>query len=273
MAVYQINYDEVLETALLGVRRAYVFMGLGLNAADHPEMNDYSLKNHSGIVLVQDDLPLDTVDGFKKEFANWIISNGLREMVEAFGLSLDKLHTVLGWAEITKGRVTQEAAKKARNTFDSGGVSKKITLLQERYGIDCQIGDLLDSLVRARNCLSHRRGIVAPRDCNEDSRLTLKWLGFDVVVVDPAGEQKKIPVPVRTPVAFQKGGEVFASRTMHSCHFEVGTEIRLTPNHLGEISMAIIDEAKRLSELGAQALREMGLEVFDRPASGQENLS
>lgn len=47
-----IDFKQVFDIATIGIRRAAVFMGLGINAANNPACNDYHLGDESYINLV-----------------------------------------------------------------------------------------------------------------------------------------------------------------------------------------------------------------------------
>jgi hypothetical protein len=79
----EINLDKILDVAIRGVRRAAIFMGLGVNAASDTEFTDYQLTHLTKIKIVPDVAP-EVVTHFKDEFKIWIEANGFRELVEAF---------------------------------------------------------------------------------------------------------------------------------------------------------------------------------------------
>jgi hypothetical protein len=61
----------------------------------------------------------------------------------------------------------------------------------ERFGIKSGVTDEFQSLTQARNCLSHRRGIVGSEDCTDTSKTKLvlelwKWRMF---VTQPNGSE------------------------------------------------------------------------------------
>src|SRR5688572_21249022 len=85
-----IDADQMAGIARVGVRRAAIFMGLGLHAAKRPDFNDYELSKlpfeagETGLPMdfVPRDAPKATVEQFKAEFATWITGCGLRELLE-----------------------------------------------------------------------------------------------------------------------------------------------------------------------------------------------
>ena len=75
-----INYDEILDTALKGVRRTVAFLGLGVNAAQDPEFRKYSLTGIAQIQLLPADLGTEAIEDIKTHFLTWVVGCGLREL-------------------------------------------------------------------------------------------------------------------------------------------------------------------------------------------------
>ena len=75
-------------------------MGLGLNAARREDFKDYELSkipipddtNHTPTVLVPPGADDKTVLEYKKHFAEWVVTSGLAEVLEHFGLFLTVMH-------------------------------------------------------------------------------------------------------------------------------------------------------------------------------------
>jgi len=63
VATVHIDIDTLLELALRGIRRASVFLGLGVNAAIDPEFKDYQLTNLSNIHII----PANLLEHFDTE--------------------------------------------------------------------------------------------------------------------------------------------------------------------------------------------------------------
>src|SRR5437867_1963433 len=91
-----INVDlrNVLEIALLGVRRAGMFIGLGVNAAENPAIMDYQIHGFKEIHLLPDNLPQPAIEASKRDFRQWIIGNGLTELLHHYSLFLDELYAI-----------------------------------------------------------------------------------------------------------------------------------------------------------------------------------
>lgn len=73
-----LDFDRIHEVALKGIRRAAVFMGLGVNAARDIGYRAYELTDLTQIQIVPSGANDQQVKQFKQEFEIWIIANGLR---------------------------------------------------------------------------------------------------------------------------------------------------------------------------------------------------
>lgn len=101
----EINLDNILDVAIRGVRRAAVFMGLGVNAAMDTKFTNYQLTHLTKLQLVPTVGP-EVISHFKDEFKIWIEANGFRELVETFSNYMDALHQVC--LVIKKGKEHQQ---------------------------------------------------------------------------------------------------------------------------------------------------------------------
>ncbi|NWF74711.1 MAG: hypothetical protein HXY51_16970 [Nitrospirae bacterium] len=122
-----VDLDDIQEIALKGVRRAAVFMGLGLNAAFNKDFKDYRLSQITKVDLVPPDANDAQIENFKKEFSYWIIGNGLRELIENFHVFLDRLHDGCLLFKVTKvGGSSPQEVQAAGEKFYYVGLSAKL---------------------------------------------------------------------------------------------------------------------------------------------------
>src|SRR5713226_796734 len=104
----------------------------------------------------------DLVGEYKREFANWILGNALREMIESLEVCLGNVYQVCSLVAQTTGK--QAPSRKITRPFEKSGV----------FGIASRHASYIETLTWLRNCLTHRRGIVADRDCNDRDSNCLK---------------------------------------------------------------------------------------------------
>lgn len=112
-----INFDDIRDIANKGVRRAALFLGLGLNAANDPRLREYELTNISAIQLIQPDADDETLSHYKEEFSTWVVACALREMIESFGVFLDGIYEACLVMAVHRGRVTPQDANFQKGKF------------------------------------------------------------------------------------------------------------------------------------------------------------
>jgi hypothetical protein len=186
--VINIDLDTLWEPAALGLRRGYVFTGLGINAASDDRLVDFHLPGLLKIPFVPDNVTPQQVADFKIAFHSWIVANGFREVVEAFGISLDRSYEACLLVRFVKSGVP--LTKKQARRFQYSGIEEKLRILEAELNIVSRSGAYLVSINRARNCLSHRMGLIGPQDCNEPGKLVLCYKRLEIL----DGDENVIPV-------------------------------------------------------------------------------
>ena len=238
-----INYNAILETAVRGARRAYVFMGLGLNAASNPELKEYTLEGFGSIQIVPSNVDEHKIARFKENFAAWVINNGLRELIESFAVFLDQIYDASLRVAVSKKGFEPEEAKKRYSAFTMMGIDKKLKRLNEGFEITTNNSEHLNSIYLARNSLSHCLGLVGDFQCNYGSTLILKWIGLDYVAATEGGRAELITGPFDS----LKDMTIGIRWTERSLTFCLGSPVCLTPNALNEICFFIWREANSIT--------------------------
>ncbi len=233
----ELDYSAPLQLAYKGIRRAYVFLGFGWNAANDPDFTKYSLQGVVPIQMVPDDISAETMQDFKSNFGRWIVGCGLRELIETFGVFLDKLFELSMWVKVYKKEIEGADADSLLRQFVFMGIEKKSIVLEENFGFKPRHSDFIASISLARNCLTHRLGIVDENDCKEENLLRIKWIGLDGFLESESGERKFFDLIMKEPVeTFPKGesqfGMIFVERQLE---FKEGHVIDIPPKALGEM--------------------------------------
>ncbi|MEF3365983.1 hypothetical protein V3H18_05480 [Methylocystis sp. 9N] len=184
-----VNIDELAGIADLGVRRAAVFMGLGLNAARRDDFNDYELRKLP-IMPGQTGVPIDFVPSglaeeevrkFKEHFATWVIGCGLRELLEHYALFLDRVHEACLLVACKNKRLELSNPQKAQKEFENNlGIPRKLDKLLERFRFGPNEADSIKSLYAARNALTHDLGVIKPTRCASGHSFQISWKTFDI---------------------------------------------------------------------------------------------
>jgi hypothetical protein len=256
-----VDFDQIREIAQRGVRRAAVFMGLGLNAAYEKDFKDYRLSKITKVELVGSGASDEQIERFKKDFSYWIIGNGLREMTETFNIFLDRLHNACLVLKLVKvGSLSIHEAKAAAKKFHRGGLSDKLVTLKKEFGIEPNNFAYLISINKARNCLTHRRGIVGEPDVGEDRELHLKWRGIEVFIKTPAGEEiPLLPGGIMQPVELHDGGDVMMRFPERAKTFSLGEQLIFTPSELTELCHLVLEETDAINAGGIAFAKKLGI--------------
>lgn len=131
----RIDFDQILEVALKGLRRSSVFMGLGVNAALDAAQTAYQLSHLTHIQIVPDDLPGETVQHFKEQFKLWIEAAALREATETFSLFLDELHRACSTIKTFKEDGVFAEIAESQAQYVQQGFPNKLNILRQRFGV------------------------------------------------------------------------------------------------------------------------------------------
>jgi len=135
----------------------------------------------------------------------------------------------------TNQQITSDQFQQSNNTFKHYGLKDKISHLNNDFDIKIPQSNYLISINQARNCMTHRRGIVGSEDCIDSKELIVKWNGIDVYAETPSGEKiSLLNIPkggVELPEG-SKGIEAFPERIRN---FTLGTLVNFSPRDLAEI--------------------------------------
>lgn len=259
-----IDLDKIMDVAHRGVRRASVFMGLGVNAALHEEFQQYQLTHITNLQLIPDTSDLKKIGHFKEEFKIWIEGNGLREMLETFAVFLDRIHeaALLISTLMDKGDMTALSPKQV--SFNREGFPSKLKILRSKYAIGPKHPDYLVSINKARNCLSHRRGIVGQEDVDQTEKLRVAWLGMDVYAQTPSGERHSLLDVPPGGLLLPEGAGVYMQFIERDRLFERGAPLRLSTRDLAEICWFFSREAVTTRQSIVEYAQAKGVPLKDK---------
>jgi hypothetical protein len=275
----KLDLDHANNIAHTGVRRAALFMGLGLNAAHRDDFNDYQL-NKLPIVPGQTNLPMDflprdlpneRVEIFKKQFAQWITACGLRELIEHYALFLDKIHTFALVASAIKGKLGDLDPRKAEILFNGRfGVPRKLDTLRSRFGVSVAEADSIKSLYEARNCLTHDLGEVLPKRCTNGGKFYVSWKALEVFVKgDETGTEQ--PIVAVIGKATSESSSIFARVVQRERHLSAHDRLVFSQQDLWEICFFFSAHAiPSMMKAFVGFLEELGVRVDSSEAASDK---
>jgi hypothetical protein len=262
----QIDLDKLLDQALRGVRRASIFMGLGVNAALDANFKNYRLSSLTNIQTTPDDVSDETLRHFKEEFRLWIEAGGFRELTETFAAYLDSVHKVCLAFRTARRRELESSIRKEHARFRSDGLAKKLSTLTQSFSVSPNHCDYLVSLNRARNCLTHRRGIVGTEDTQGQAEFTVFWRGLDVFGDTPDGERRNLNEIHEGGLEFPEGASVKAQLVERKRSFTQGEKLVFSTNDLAEICMYYGNEARHVLDSVIRFAESMGVQILTKIA-------
>ncbi|HUY19836.1 MAG TPA: hypothetical protein VNE82_10465 [Candidatus Binataceae bacterium] len=261
----QIDLDALWEPLAVGLQRAGVFAGLGINAANDPRLVNHRLPGSIKMIFVPDAITDEQLAECKHEFGLWILGNALREALEALETSLENVFRACSFVAAAMGKpVAIETAAKA---FVNGGIGKRLKLLQAHFGIDSDRRIHLQSIVNLRNCLTHRRGFVAERDCNEPGRLLLKYQRLKFGIQRPNGEIVELPEEITAPIHVDVPGSWMVMQYVEAEKpFPLGARVLLSVPEMRDILFTFDRVFREMKPRVVEHFRAMGVPINEKLA-------
>lgn len=189
MATIHVDMGHVLETLNRGIRRADVFLGVGVNAAEHTPPISHVLETQGlhNIQFVPTALSDQEKSHIAEEFGIWIRANGMRDLLETFSVFMLEIYT----AVFHLHRITGTSGARAMvmpSRFERRGIADQIQILATGIPVTDDDIHIVRSLNQARNCLAHRSGVVGDLDIDaETGFFTLEWNAFEAQLEEPNG--------------------------------------------------------------------------------------
>jgi hypothetical protein len=255
-----IDLDRIKEIALKGIRRATVFLGLGVNAARDNTLTKYDLPENQIKFILKKVTPED-ISGFKQNFEKWIIWNSLRELIESFGIFLDAIHQSCLLFATNKGRVTPENANMWGPAFERKGVEEKLKTLRTRFKIATNNEKYFVTISQARNCITHRQGRIGKEDLKGSDSFRPSWRAFEIIVQTPDGAEISLKAPLPESGLYLKEGGSVALKVLERLRdYKLGEVIEFTPVDINDICFLVYQSTGELIASILNYAKELGIE-------------
>jgi len=101
--------------------------------------------------FVPDNVDTQTLRGFKSAFEQWIISNGLRELVESFASFMDDVYRICLIIGTNKGKVSSNNVDADRKKIEKKGIEAKMKFLRNKFSISTEKEKYFGSINLATN--------------------------------------------------------------------------------------------------------------------------
>lgn len=265
-----IDFNEIIEIVYTSIRRASIFMGLGINAANNPNHTDYSLTHNTSLSLVPDNAGPEEISEFKENFKQWLIGNNLRSVTEAFDIFLLRIFEICHYADTFKSDTIPHAQYmefvRVTKRFEYKKFNDKINILSKRFDITTNYKSCHLSIKKARDCLSHRLGCVAKSDCNENDAINIHWMAPEFIASNSTGKIQAIKAPINEPVILAGDYGLYLRYVQRNRIFKKGGFINLTPKEVSEMCLFYQTEAEGIINLAINFIKSNS-DIFDNPRS------
>ncbi len=260
-----IDFDKLKDIAFRGIRRTSVFMGLGVNAARDDRFKEYHLPDLMMLRVMPDSVNDQTLAGFKTAFHQWIISNGLRELVETFATFLDQIHKVCLLITGSKDKASDEERNAYGREFEKKGIEAKLDSLRGEFSIFTSREKYFSSINKARNCITHRQGKVGSKDLKDQNAFRLVWLGMELYAETTSGRRHSLMPPFpKDSIILESGDRVMVSFVERVKEYKLGETVTFSPNDIGEICLLFHLATDDITKSALEYAKNMGIEIRDK---------
>lgn len=145
-----INFVAIKEIADRAIRRTAVFVALGLNSAKRCSEYDLELEDVRHLALLPEDPSEEVASICTEEFSTWIITCGLRELLETFGTFLDEIDWACNEMRLHYSGDAEKTRPISLEGFQYKGLAEKLGMLDEMYSVKSDRREMLISINRVR---------------------------------------------------------------------------------------------------------------------------
>lgn len=251
------------------LQKSIDLVSFGLQAAENLKINSLIIPGARFHLTPARNKTME-VEEARAEFRVWVLGNGLRDCVNAIGPSLEWARkTSFIWTregEVSvnedgtlhlsaqfSGKEWNEQLVREGAEFEFWPLRKKIGFLNESYGLKIpEVTDLILSISYARNCLTHRRGVVGPEDIRDDStkKFVVHWKEMQLTAHGDEGSRILDP-----PAEVEGGEQISFGYSDASKEFELGERIEFTPQEFVQLATTFLLFAFQIQE-AIQALQQ-----------------
>lgn len=257
-----LHLDEVTRQFAREARRIAFFVGFTYHATSDERNVRYELESKPSSASLQHlppELSPERIREGRAELASWVVAQAVRDLVEAFeGIMVDPYYVGL-LALRNSGALSQSQVTSKMKAFtESGGLASKCKAMQVDLGFTVPNARHFDSLTRVRNCLSHRRGVVGRKDCDEGADyMTSTWIGFDIYAELDDGRQ----IFDIVGKVLDRPATICARVVERSRQHHIGTRVVFATHELSEIIFTFTNTADAFVRGFAARLAELGVRV------------
>ncbi|MGB8707303.1 MAG: hypothetical protein WCD72_05055 [Dehalococcoidia bacterium] len=247
MDTVNIDFEKLQQAAIGKVAQTALYLGLGINAANNPTFKEYQLSGITPLQFLPSAVDENTLADYKSLFSRWIVGCGFRGLIELFSVLVDEIYRVClivsssNMGVIVRPIDEKDFKKKEKNFSYNFGLEKKLTHLKNEFDVGIPNPEYFTTINHARNCLTHRLGIVGTEDCGNDDKLVVKWRGFDIYAESSDGTITPLQPMPANGVFLEGGGKIKMNWIERIRKFPQGSLVLFSPAELAEICLYVND--------------------------------
>lgn len=253
-----IDITKLQKVFNVAVNRAAWFTAIGLNRTKEA-LTSEDLVLESSYLRFQ--VPTSAnLDETKQNFQQWILLNGLREIFQGFERSLDIAYEWLLLLKVDKRETTPKEAKASLKSFRRTGVSNKLTRLSTEFSIKGASFSKIQTISKARNCITHRGAMVGETDVeSETKQLVLKWDYAKLYVLQEDGTE----IDFVPGIQIQGPAKVMMNIQEKVKTFKVGDRLEISIDDLNEMIFTIKIEGQNIISSINTIFKNSGINVIN----------
>lgn len=206
-------------------------------------------------------------ESLRTDHRRWTLTCGLRdgiELIEPFLIEFRYFCSILtlfdGGHEVMgdEWEAWQKTYLGFWKKFSRSGMAEMIKHLQDTYdpSLFPPFTPHLLAIYKARNCLVHRRGVVADDDFNDGGELVVRWLRHEVFVDGPSGRK---PITIGSGVDAAEIANIRRETTTVERRFRAGDLVDLTTQEFSEICSTLAAFARELGSRLEDYAKRLGI--------------
>ena len=259
--VHVIDFGSMVDRFMVDARRVAFFVGVAQHAAENDAIGAYQMARAgrtSALEHVPSGLSAEKVREGRHEMADWVLAQGLRDLVEAFEKFMEAPFSAAMLAARIAGVIDAAAEAKWRKEFDNVGLHGKCKVFADVLGIAVPGDQHFATLNRYRNCLTHRRGFVHDIDCDAGTgHMSTTWRGFDLILqLEDGRELSESEFMGR---AFDVPGHIVLRFVNRSKAHPVGARATFSVEELSELVFTFTASAREFAVAAIARLVELGV--------------
>jgi hypothetical protein len=178
-----LNFANLLDRGLVGIRRAAAFVALGQRAWTDESIKSVTLQVPMGFQVLPDPLPDQLANDLRSTFRTWLCGAAISELILGLSTFADEYFQIATYLSFKNGKVTQEGLTSIQQCKNDTNLASKLSRISRVDSFQLGLLDHANGWSLARNAFAHHHGIVRERDCTPGRDcLIVSWRQFEFQV-------------------------------------------------------------------------------------------